>query len=92
MILFTEATLHCTMPWANPAHETRRLLYRYTPKYLHVDGGTFQVTQPPWASELTPAQRAVLEPPYLYERPTLANDGTLIPSTGKGPTPDGRRG
>lgn len=67
MILFTEATLHCTMPWRNPDHATRRLLYRYTPKYLHVDGGTFEITQPPWVKELTPAQQAVMEPPYLCE-------------------------
>jgi hypothetical protein len=64
-----EATLHCTLPWTNPRHETRRLLFRYTPKYLHVDGGTFTTTQPAWVDELTDVQRAVLEPPYTYGRP-----------------------
>ena len=57
LLIFTEATLHCTLPWTNPHHETRRLLYRYSPKYIHMDGGTFEVTQPPWVSELTPAQQ-----------------------------------
>ena len=54
-----------------------RLLYRYAPKYLHVDGGTFTTTQPAWVSELTDAQRAVLEPPYVYSRPELDNAGNL---------------
>ena len=62
LLIFTEATLHCTLPWSNPHHETRRLLYRYSPKYIHMDGGTFKVTQPAWVSELTPAQQCVLLP------------------------------
>lgn len=57
LVIFTEATLHCTLPWTNLNHETRRLLYRYSPKYIHMDGGTFEVTQPAWVSELTPAQQ-----------------------------------
>ena len=53
-------------------------MYRYMPKYLHFAGGTFQTTQPEWVSELTPAQQAVLEPPYIYNRPLVANDGVSI--------------
>eukprot|EP01051_Picozoa_sp_SAG22_P006154 SAG22_NODE_393_length_11204_cov_5.356686_6_plen_203_part_00 len=89
LLIFTEATLHATLPWYNGEHETRRLLYRYTPKYLHVDGGTFTTTQPAWVSELTDEQRAVLEPPYVYARPELDNNGDLKAPSGRA-TPDGR--
>ena len=85
-----EATLHCTLPWTNPRHETRRLLFRYTPKYLHVDGGTFTTTQPAWVDELTDVQRAVLEPPYTYGRPEISNDGQRVISPTSRATPDGR--
>eukprot|EP01045_Picozoa_sp_COSAG04_P025863 COSAG04_NODE_3477_length_2786_cov_29.147376_4_plen_42_part_00 len=33
---------------------------------------------PDWVSDLTPAQQAVLEPPYIYSRPLVANDGIAI--------------
>jgi hypothetical protein len=29
-------------------------------------------------SELTPAQQAVVEPPYIYDRPLVANDGVSV--------------
>ena len=78
-------TLHGTLPWRNRDHETRRLLYRYSPKYLHMDGGTFETTQPEWVSELTETQRAVLEPPYVkaQERPELGDDGELTEESRK---------
>ena len=62
LLLFLEATLHCTLPWRNAAHARRSLLYRYSPKYLHFAGGSYESRQPEWVAELTPAQRAVLEP------------------------------
>ena len=31
---------------------------------------------PEWVSELTEAQQAVLEPPYIYHRPLIEADGT----------------
>jgi hypothetical protein len=69
--------------------------HRYSPKYLHVDGGTFTVTQPEWVQELTPAQRAVLEPPYRYDRPELElsvtdERGVRVLQKSNHPTPDGR--
>ena len=77
MVIFNEATLHGTLPWT-AEHERRSLLYRYSPKYLHFSGGTYQTTQPEWVSELTEAQRAVLEPPYIYNRPLVGEDGETI--------------
>ena len=69
MVIFSENTLHGTLPW-QAGHDRRALLYRYTPKYLHYAGGTYEVNQPAWVSELTEAQQAVLEPPYIYHHPS----------------------
>ena len=33
---------------------------------------------PAWISELTKAQQAVLEPPYVYHRPLLEDDGETL--------------
>jgi len=77
MVIFNEATLHGTLPWT--AENARRsLLYRYSPKYLHFAGGTYRTEQPEWVSELTEAQQAVLEPPYIYNRPLVNEDGETI--------------
>ena len=83
MVIFNEATLHGTLPWT-AEHERRSLLYRYSPKYLHFAGGTYQTSQPAWVSELTEAQQAVLEPPYIYNRPLVEADGETVvrPRTG----------
>eukprot|EP01051_Picozoa_sp_SAG22_P022800 SAG22_NODE_5613_length_985_cov_0.860045_1_plen_87_part_00 len=35
-------------------------------------------TLPEWCAELTVAQRAVLEPPYVYHRPLVTDDGTGV--------------
>lgn len=77
MVIFSENTLHGTLPWTAD-HERRALLYRYTPKHLHYDGGTYEVVQPEWVSELTQAQQAVLEPPYVYHRPLVEADGVAV--------------
>ncbi|NKB69686.1 MAG: hypothetical protein GKR89_21665 [Candidatus Latescibacteria bacterium] len=77
MVIFNEATLHGTLPWT-AKHERRSLLYRYSPKYLHFAGGTYQTSQPEWVAELTEAQQAVLEPPYIYNRPLIEEDGVTV--------------
>ena len=77
VIIFTEALIHGTVEWT-AEHERRSLLYRYSPKTVHFAGGTYQVTQPAWVSELTEAQQAVLEPPYIYNRPLIAADGVTV--------------
>ena len=33
---------------------------------------------PEWASELTEAQQAVLEPPYIYHHPLVEDDGETV--------------
>ena len=77
MVIFSENTLHGSLPW-QAKYERRALLYRYTPKYLHYDGGTYNVTQPDWVTELIEAQQAVLEPPYIYHHPLIEADGETV--------------
>jgi ectoine hydroxylase-related dioxygenase (phytanoyl-CoA dioxygenase family) len=77
LLIFNEATTHGTLPW-RADHERRSLLYRYSPHYLHYAGGYHQTTFPEWVNELTEAQRAVLEPPYHYNRPLVEDDGASI--------------
>lgn len=77
LVIFNEATLHGTLPW-KASHERRSLLMRYSPKYLHFAGGEYRTTFPEWVEELTEAQRAVLEPPYIYNRPLIEDDGETV--------------
>ncbi|MBT20753.1 hypothetical protein CMK17_12410 [Candidatus Poribacteria bacterium] len=77
LIIFNEATSHGVLPW-RATHERRVAFYRYTPKYLHYAGGVYQTQMPEWVSELTEAQQAVLEPPYIYNRPLIETDGETL--------------
>ena len=74
LVIFNEATTHGTMPWKGKG-ERRLAFYRYTPKYLHYHGGYYETYLPGWVSELTEAQQAVLDPPYIYHRPLIEDDG-----------------
>ena len=78
MVIFNEATLHGTLPWQCKDRQRRSLLIRYSPKYLHFAGGYYDITFPEWADELTEAQRSVLEPPYIYNRPLIEDDGKSV--------------
>ena len=41
------------------------------------DNGPLQFLYVNWVSELTEAQPAVLEPPYIYHRPLINDDGSV---------------
>ena len=77
LVIFNEATTHGTLPWKSNG-ERRTALYRYTPKYMHYAGGVYETSLPEWTSELTEAQRSVLEPPYIYHRPLIEEDGVSL--------------
>lgn len=77
LVIFNEATLHGTLPWTAKS-ERRSLLVRYSPKYLHFAGGFYKTELPEWVNELTEAQRATLEPPYIYRRPLIEDDGETV--------------
>lgn len=74
VVVFTEATLHGTLPWRGK-HQRRAAFYRYSPRSMHLAGGMHVVTMPEWTQELTEEQRAILEPPYIYNRPFLDESG-----------------
>jgi hypothetical protein len=77
LLIFNEATTHGTLPW-KAKHQRRTLMYRFSPKYLHFAGGVYTSEFPAWVEELTEAQRGVLEPPYIYNRPIIEPDGTTV--------------
>ena len=76
-IIFNEATTHGTLPWAG-THERRTVLYRYIPIHLQYVDGYYSVEKPNWMSELSDAQQAVLERPFIYHRPLIEDDGETI--------------
>lgn len=76
LLIFNEAAVHGTMPWRG-AHQRRALLYRYSPSWLNWQHATYVTTQAPWVAELDEAERAVLEPPYVYDRPIIGEDGSV---------------
>lgn len=69
-ILFTEALTHGALPWTGD-RERRVLIYRYQPGPLSVGrpvpAGHFEEI-----AALSPLHRALLEPPYLPDRPNIA--------------------
>ena len=87
VVIFTEATMHSTLPWTVD-YQRRSVLFRYSPANSAFGGGRhafdseFRVGDAwpaEWYAGLSDAQRAVLEPPYVtgLERPTLSDSGEL---------------
>tara|TARA_A100001037_G_C15106141_1_gene616549 strand:- start:205 stop:1008 length:804 start_codon:yes stop_codon:yes gene_type:complete len=70
-IIFTEALMHGTAPWT-ASHERRSILYKYSPGPLTYAKRYVPEGVENQLDEFTPGQRAVLEPPYRTQRPTLA--------------------
>lgn len=63
VLIFTEAALHGTLPWTSE-QERRTLIYRFAPAGVAYGRGY----TPSWPAEttkdMTPAQLAVMQPPY----------------------------
>lgn len=47
---------------------------------------------PAWVSELTQVQRAAIEPPYMYSRPLIEDDGATLVRPSQEPKPHIPRG
>ena len=77
VVIFTEAVTHGSLPWT-AAHQRRTVLFRMSPGNLAYASG-----YNPWPqemlSDMTPEQRALLEPPYhtRLDRPQLDDEGHL---------------
>jgi ectoine hydroxylase-related dioxygenase (phytanoyl-CoA dioxygenase family) len=74
--VFTEAVTHGAIPW-RAGHVRRLVIHRYAAKTVQYGPGFHQVVFPEWVQELTPAQRAALEPAHFYDRPEINADGTV---------------
>merc|ERR1719161_1335115 len=78
VVFFSEATVHGALPW-QAEHERRVALYRFAPATCAY--GRSYTTSPNWPPEMlegtTPAQLAVLQPPFAnrLDRPVLPDDG-----------------
>lgn len=70
-VIFTEALTHGTLPWRAP-HERRSILYKYSPRSVSYAGRYLPDGLADRMEELTPLQRALLEPPYHPNRPRIA--------------------
>ncbi|MBK34727.1 MAG: hypothetical protein CME26_04245 [Gemmatimonadetes bacterium] len=69
-VIFTEALTHGTMPWT-ASHQRRSILYKYSPGILTYASHYRPDGVEAVLDEFTPAQRAVLEPPYRNQRPSV---------------------
>jgi hypothetical protein len=59
---------------------------------MYTSGGMFQTSMPTWVDELTEVQQVALEPPYIYNRPLIEDDGATLVRPGEEPEPHRPRG
>jgi ectoine hydroxylase-related dioxygenase (phytanoyl-CoA dioxygenase family) len=69
-VIFTETLAHGTLPW-RARHERRSILYKYSPGALSYSRRYLPEGLAEHLDELTPTQRALLEPPYRPNRPRI---------------------
>ena len=78
-MIFSEATLHGTLPWSAP-HQRRTIIYRFAPAGSAYGRGYL----PNWPFEfvegMSPAQHAVMEAPYhpRMNRTYVNRDGEAV--------------
>jgi ectoine hydroxylase-related dioxygenase (phytanoyl-CoA dioxygenase family) len=89
MVIFLEATIHGALPWTADNHR-RSLFYRYVPKYVDFHAAYVESKLPDWVDELTEVQKAVVQPPYVYQRPLLEDDGVTLVYPQEEPDPPNR--
>ncbi len=87
LVIFMEATIHGALPWTAD-HERRSLLYRYCPRHMQWASHNYgEHKLPEWTKELNEVQRAVLEPPYMDNRPLIEDDCETIVRVPQEPKP-----
>ena len=89
LVIFLETTIHGALPWTAD-HHRRSLFYRYSPKYVNFHSDYIETKLPDWVDELTDVQKAVVQPPYVYERPMLEDDGVTLVYPQEEPEPQNR--
>jgi len=83
VVFFSEASVHGAMPW-NGEHQRRVCLYRFAPATISYSRAYAEGWPEEMLEGLTPAQHAVLEPPYAgrLDRPVLTRGGDEEPDYG----------
>mmetsp|Transcript_24706 Transcript_24706/g.36225 ORF Transcript_24706/g.36225 Transcript_24706/m.36225 type:complete len:387 (-) Transcript_24706:28-1188(-) len=91
VVLFSEGTVHGSLPWNNPTTQRRSALYRFAPAtnaygrsyFRHEEEDGLCRWPEAMYENLTDAQRAVLEPPYAnrLDRPNIDEDGETVEIT-----------
>jgi len=79
VLIFTEAALHGTLPWT-AEHQRRTLIYRFAPPNSAYGRGYHPQWPESFTADMTPAQLAVMEPPYALRmnRPSVSADGEVV--------------
>eukprot|EP00316_Scyphosphaera_apsteinii_P024051 CAMPEP_0119343208 /NCGR_PEP_ID=MMETSP1333-20130426/106324_1 /TAXON_ID=418940 /ORGANISM="Scyphosphaera apsteinii, Strain RCC1455" /LENGTH=322 /DNA_ID=CAMNT_0007355589 /DNA_START=218 /DNA_END=1186 /DNA_ORIENTATION=+ len=74
VVIWSEATVHGATPWRG-THQRRIALYRFAPANMGYGRGYLELPREA-IEDLTPSQRAVVEPPYAVrlERPMVNED------------------
>ena len=86
VVLWSEATIHGATPWRG-AHQRRLALYRFAPANMGYGRGYLEYPQAQ-LQQMSPMQRAVLEPPYAdrLDRPLVTPRQALEDREGEPPT------
>lgn len=84
VVFFSEATVHGALPW-QASHERRVMLYRFAPATMAYGRSYYPQWPASMLEELSPVQRAVLEPPYAerLDRPIVRADSDAPVVTGR---------
>lgn len=79
VLIFTEAVLHGTLPWAAD-HQRRTVIYRFAPPGSAYGRGWLPEWPPEMLDGMTPAQLAVMEAPYhpRMNRPYVNAEGDCM--------------
>ncbi|MFJ9468162.1 phytanoyl-CoA dioxygenase family protein [Streptomyces caniferus] len=70
VVIFTEALVHGTLPW-RAQQERRTVFVRYSPGAMSFREDPMPPGYESFRSDLSPLQRAILEPPYYRGRPKI---------------------
>lgn len=86
VVIWSEATIHGATPWRG-AQQRRLALYRFAPANMGYGRGYLEYPQEQ-LQQMTPMQRAVLEPPYAdrLDRPLVTPRQALEDREGELPT------
>merc|ERR1711871_77197 len=79
VVVFSEATAHGALPWC-AEHERRSLFFRFSPATSAYGRGYTDIFSRSLLDALTPAQAAVLQPPFhtRLDRPVLRSNGANV--------------